>query len=188
VDLHREQSYHYSIYDTAGSAARSDKYLRQTILEEVAVPVRHPNEGDCFTVAVSNGECAYGVVSRVSPNGIMVAYFFPSSVATGDELPSAALRAEDAVLVARVGSQGITSGKWKVVGPVLEFDRELWPVPAFARRPPLVELAFRVTYDDANIEDVESEERVPLEEAEGLPRDGLWGDVAVERFLEHTGV
>jgi hypothetical protein len=141
-------------------------------------------EGDWFAVPLLDGGFAIGLVARSNPKGVLLGYFFGPkrmSVPTLNETKS--LKAEDAVLVGRVGYLGILHGKWPLLGHLDDWDRSEWPIPIFARYEQLTGRSFHTYYDDDDPNRLLREVQVPPGDAELAPNDGLMGAGFAEGVL-----
>lgn len=98
-------------------------------------------EGDWFGVPLDGGGWAVGLLAR-SPRGDPggLGYFFGPRA---EELPKLAelerLRPAEAVLIRIFGDIGLLDGTWPVIGRVLGWEREEWPMPVFVYKDPLLE-------------------------------------------------
>lgn len=144
-------------------------------------------EGDWFAVPLGNDGFAVGLVARVAPKGaVLFGYFFGPRrqlMPTVDDVRE--FRPSDAVLVGMFGDLFLLQGRWPVIGKVEPWERARWPMPAFGRRVPGHDLAYRVEYPDDNPNGLPRETRITVEECQHLPSDGLDGARAVEITLAH---
>ena len=128
-----------------------------------------------------SGRWARGVVARMKGRGVILGYFFGPAELTAADAPTV-LDPRDAVLVCLFGHLGLPDGTWRVLGPTPGFRPDGWPVPMFGRpdssRP---HLGYVVQYGETC--QVLSERFVPIADIAGLPGDGLYGSVALERRL-----
>jgi hypothetical protein len=111
------------------------------------------SEGDIFGVPLRDGKFARGVVTRISPEGILIGYFFGPKL---DELGGAsiALDPQKAVKIFYFGDTRIINGAWPLIGRVSDWDRASWPSPQFLRIDPLRKnLGSWITYADDNPEE-----------------------------------
>jgi hypothetical protein len=143
-------------------------------------------EGDLFCVPVGAGRYMLGLIARVAPRGrIISAYLFRGVLeAAPAELPVP--DAQNVLIAVRVGDLGLMHRTWPVVRRQGRWDRQSWPIPVFGR----VNRhggggAWRIEYPDENPNSSPKETKVSQAEARGLPRDGLYGHVALERLLVH---
>ena len=90
-------------------------------------------ESTVFGVPLGNGLYAIGLIARNKPrNPIMFGYFFGpprKGLPTMSELPT--LRAADAVDKCRFGYLGLRDGDWPVIGQLVPWNRDDWPMPPF---------------------------------------------------------
>jgi hypothetical protein len=139
-----------------------------------------------FGVPLEGGDWALGLVSRASPDGVVVIghFFGPrrKSLPEGNELPE--FMPEDAVAVERFGDLGLVDGSWPILGPATGWRRESWPAPAFRRVDVVSGAVRKIRYDDADPAEEIAAERVASDEAEGLPNDGLQGAIGMSRLLD----
>jgi hypothetical protein len=115
-------------------------------------------------------------------NGAILAYFFPGSV-EHDLTEALSGEAGDAHLVAIVSDMGLRTGRWKVLGRHLSWDRESWPMPPFGRHDEVMDIYHAVEYPDSDPSAQGIEKPISKEEWGNLPVDGAWGDLAVEAAL-----
>jgi hypothetical protein len=151
-----------------------------------AMRARNYQEGDWFLVPLESGGSALGRIARAyGGDGILGFFFGPRYVIgiTGDDIPEK--RAEDAVLVARLGDSFLREGRWPVIHRSEPFDRARWPVPVFGRVDKFgANKAWRVTYAEEDLDRTVSEELTTPDQVRDLPVSGTWGVVAVERRLD----
>lgn len=134
------------------------------------------SEGDVFAVPLGDGGYAAGVVARMNGKGAVLGYFFGQRYVDPPELADVGeLSAVDNVLVQIFGDLGLMRGKWPVVGQLLGWRREEWPMPAFGRHEELTGRYLRVEYADDDPNSRPREVAVSREEFEHLPEDGLAG-------------
>ena len=142
-------------------------------------------EGDWIALPLKGGGYALGIAARVWRGGAIFGYFFgPRHADVPAASETAGLMPSDAVLVCKFGDLGLLEGKWTVVCRSEDWRREGWPLPDFGRLDPMdPTYAVRVTYNEDCIAESIEERHVPPEEARSLPKDGLYGYVALELFL-----
>ena len=134
-------------------------------------------QGSLFSVRLTDGSEALGVVARLNGSGIVLAYFFLGSPA------AESLRADQADLCAMVGDLGLLEGGWTVKGPLPGFTPAAWPVPRFRMFDPLRKRYAARTYgEDLSMQ--KGEEVLSEEEALTLPKAGVLGDIAALQALE----
>lgn len=120
-----------------------------------------PREGHFFLLPVEPGQYGVGLVARVPRRGgILLGYFFgprrtrpPESAWLESRNPS------QAVCVTRFRDKALFQGLWPLLHHWQNFDRRLWPVPAFHRFDGSVTLSpgasavtdWRVEYGDDNL-------------------------------------
>ena len=140
-------------------------------------------EGDWFAVPLQRGGWAIGRIARLK-KPIVLGYFFGPR---RDVLPSlvdlATLRPTDAIYIKLFSYLGLRDGDWPILGGLEEWHRAEWPMPEFGNREPGRGKMWRVTYDDARLEQIRGVQLVEEEEFLSLPRDGLGGAVYVENIL-----
>jgi hypothetical protein len=140
-------------------------------------------EGSWFAVPLKNGGYATGLVARLSPQGkVMLAYLFGPTHWT---LPTLAevqeLKPADALKVIRTGDVAVANGRWPVIGNMVNYRREDWPVPMFIRRADALKRAWQATYADDPAKP-EREVSVPYE-TQGLESDSLYGYGSTELLM-----
>ena len=144
-------------------------------------PVR---EGDWFVVPLRDGRFAVGLAARVSPDGILFGYFFgPAQARVPEKGDVVASKPNEAVLIGQFGHLGLSSGTWKLLGSLPQWDRTQWPAVPLIRYEEPAGRTYRMVYCDVDPGVVISEERVTPGPDEQGPRDGLMGAGFVERGL-----
>jgi len=140
-------------------------------------------EGSWFAVPLGSGGYATGLVARLSPQGkVMLAYLFGPTHWTRPTLADVQdLKAEDALKVIRTGDVAVANGRWPVLGNMVNFRREDWPVPMFIRRADALKRAWQATYADDPAKP-EREVSVPYE-TQGLESDSLFGYGSTELLM-----
>jgi hypothetical protein len=140
-------------------------------------------EGSWFAIPLGNGGYATGLVARLSPQGkVMLAYLFGPTHWTRPTLADVQeLKPADALKVIRTGDVAVANGRWPVIGNVLDFRREEWPVPMFIRRADTLKRAWQSTYADDPARP-EREVSVPYE-TQGLESDSLFGYGSTELLM-----
>jgi hypothetical protein len=118
--------------------------------------------------------------------GVVLGYFFrPRRDARPAMDQVGELRAADAVEVALFGDLGLIEGRWTVIGSLPGWEPEKWPIPDFGRIDAVSgKRAWRARYRDPDLK-LLSDEEIDVCEARTLPKDGLMGVGAVERWLSH---
>jgi hypothetical protein len=142
-------------------------------------------EGDWIAVPLKDGGYALGIAARVSSGGAIFGYIFsPRHPTVPTVSETKGLVPSNAVFVGMFGSLGLLEGKWKVVCSSEPWRREEWPMPDFGRVDPMDSTyAVRTTYNENRITEAIAERRVSPAEARSLPEDSLFGDVALELYL-----
>ena len=141
-------------------------------------------EGTWFAVPLEQGGYGVGRVARHAPHGkIILAYLFGARrdhVPTLDELDQ--LEPHQAVKVRRSSDLGLVDGSWPVISDSPRWERDRWPIPPCIRKDELSGTAWKVTYSDSDLSEVESEQRIPYETT-GMETAGFSGSGAVEYVL-----
>ena len=144
-------------------------------------------EGDWFAVPLTHGGYGIGLIARVGARGgIVLGYFFGPC---RNGLPSAtdkpALRPIDAILICQFCDSALMSGEWAIVSRSEDWHREEWPQPAFGHVDVVdSNKAYKREYPDNNPSDLFIlETPISLEEARLLPKDGLYGHIALQKKL-----
>ena len=107
-------------------------------------------EGSWFAIPLEQGGYAVGCVARCTGKGPALGYFFGpkrAQVPSIDELAS--LAPKDAIKVMQFGDLGLIDGSWPVIGRFPDWDRTKWPIPIFYNDDPLVDVTWKVEYDDS---------------------------------------
>jgi hypothetical protein len=89
----------------------------------------------------------------------------------------------DSVRILRVGTLGLTTGRWPVIGVHPDFVQREWPAPGFLREAPLGHRRWIVRYSDQDIALVEHEEEITPDADVLLEEDGAYGHEAAEKVL-----
>ncbi len=140
-------------------------------------------EGNFFSVPLGHGGFALGLIARKPRRGsVLLGYFFGPRRNQADITSGIReLVAADAELVCRFKDTGLHRGLWRVVAVSPEWDRSLWPVPAFLRKEGLSGRDIRVEYDSDSLT------MSARETAAGVTEEHLSEDVVLdeERLTEH---
>ncbi len=155
---------------------------------ELHIKKRNYHEGDWFAIPLGSGGFAIGLLARTAPKGsFLIGYFFgPQRL----EMPTISnveqLRPNNAILTARFNDVALREGKWPILGRTVEWDRRMWPVPAFGRNMEALaghSFAYRVEYADDDLSTPVRETRITVEECQNLPSDG-WANAGwIEKRL-----
>jgi hypothetical protein len=122
------------------------------------------SEGTAFTVPLRNGGYARGVVARAAPDGkVLFGYFFGPKLESPEDAATDDLKPEHAILSVIFGDLGLINGEWNIVESLPNWDRNLWSMPDFVRRDPIMKRAWRVRYSDGDPSQLESEEPVAFD-------------------------
>lgn len=106
-------------------------------------------EGDWFAVPLHSGGYGVGLIARCDREGGVLGYFFGPKRTKAPTLPEVMdLQPKESVRVLNFGDLGLIDGDWPIIGRTPSWDREQWPVPAFARRDPLSGRSWKVIYND----------------------------------------
>jgi hypothetical protein len=137
-------------------------------------------EGDWFAVPLRDSGYALGLVARMDSKGGVIGYFFGPR---REQLPTKedvmGLSPADAVLVCLLGDLGLVQEEWPIIYYSVPWNRDEWPMPAFARVTADRSKAWRVEYSDVDLS-VLRVELATSEEVSDLPKDGSYGSGAVE--------
>jgi len=136
-------------------------------------------EGDWFAVPLPGGGYGVGLVARMNRRGAVLGYFFGprrESVPTSADVLN--LSPKQAALIAQFGDLGLLDGSWPIVGREEEWDRENWPMPAFARIDEFAGKAWRVEYSEDDLRWIRETPTTP-DQVRRLPKDAAYGDEAV---------
>jgi Immunity protein 26 len=119
------------------------------------------SEGTVFAVPLRSGGFARGVVARASPKGaVLFGFFFGPKLSSLEDADLAGVEPEAAVTQMIFGDLGLVNGAWHIIGPLPEWERELWGMPDFVRRDPIGKRAWRVRRLDSDPSVIDSEEPV----------------------------
>lgn len=142
------------------------------------------HEGTWFAVPLNHGGYATGLLARMAPAGkVVLAYLYgPKRAAIPTLAELAGMRPGDALKVVRMGDMGLANGRWPVIGDAADWQRELWPMPAFIRRSEPAHHAWRAVYADNDPGRPEREVSVPYEMT-GLESDLLYGYGSIELLM-----
>lgn len=144
-------------------------------------------EGDWFTVPLTHGGYAVGLVARRPRRGtVILGYFFGPPRKT---LPAAedlaALRAEQAQFVCRLKDTALHRGVWRTVGRCAHWRRKDWPMPAFFHREGLSGRGIRIEYDGDNLTTPAREVPASIPDA-SLPEDVVLDEARLLEVLERV--
>lgn len=141
------------------------------------------HEGDWFAVPLQSGGFGVGIVSRMNGRGIVFGYFLKPRREEIFSLPATTmLSPRDAVLVCQFGDLGLINHRWPIVGRDPQWNRQRWPMPPFGHRDALRPIAWRREYDEDRLKQIR-EVLISEDEYAKLPKDGLFGYIAVETVL-----
>jgi hypothetical protein len=148
------------------------------------------SEGTAFAVPLRSGGFARGVVARAAPDGrVLFGYFFGPKLESPEDAVMDDLKPENSILSLIFGDLGLINGEWRIVGSFPQWNRDLWPMPDFVRRDPIMKRAWRVRYSDSDPSRLESEEPIAFDT--NLPPNTSSGYGAVElkltRLLQFPG-
>lgn len=141
---------------------------------------QHVREGDWFAVPLREGGYATGVVARKGNRGILLGYFFGprrASLPTLEDVEGSSPNAP--VLIECFSHLGLRDRTWPILGTLMSWNREKWPIPEFCRTEVPSGRTWRVTYADDLAAPIR-EERCSVEEASKLRPDRLAGAGAIE--------
>ncbi len=143
-------------------------------------------EGDWFSIPLTNRRYARGIVARTGPRRrIVFGYFFGPAlrkVPTVDEIES--YTPSDALLIGMFGDLSLILKEWPIIGQISKWYRSKWPMPNFARHDEDDDDAWEVVYSEDNPAITVSERRRTPLQISHLPEDCLMGAGYVEIELE----
>ncbi|QPJ62209.1 MAG: hypothetical protein G3M70_10135 [Candidatus Nitronauta litoralis] len=144
------------------------------------------SEGDCFSVPLSEGGYARGVVARMDGSGGIFGYFFGPKVEQFKKLViDENIFPENAVLLGQFGDLGFLEKKWEVIGRVSEWSREKWPMPLFLRFEEGSSVGYLSQYDENTLKIIgEQEVEIKKIDKKKYPKDSLMGYGFVEKKIE----
>jgi hypothetical protein len=151
-------------------------------------PLLPYQEGDWFAVPLPREDgYAIGRIVRARPRGkVLCGYFFgPRRHTVPPLIELTPLTPIDAILIALFGDLGLIDGTWPILGQVEPWERQAWPLPIFGRTDEDEHKAWKVKLADDDPSVVVSERSCSPQEARHLPKEGLMGAGAVERYLAH---
>jgi len=144
------------------------------------------SEGDCFVFPLTEGGFARGVIARHDlacdrPIGAVLGYFFsPIYNMQSEAVVLEDLKCENAIFVKIFSDLGLIEDRWKIIGKVVPWIKEDWPVPIFGQVQ-LNNLGELRRYDERTLDFNPSLSiRVSASEAMAYPQDGFAG----HRFIE----
>ena len=142
-------------------------------------------EGDWFALPVEGGHVATGIIARAAPRGrILFGYFYrPDGVRVPDLVELISRKPEHAALIARFGDRGFVDGSWTVIGRQPQWNRAEWPMPAFGHEDQITGRFTGRSYPGDDPSGRFKESRISASRYRELPRDGLYGSVAIQRVL-----
>ena len=93
------------------------------------------NEGTVFWVPCREGGYARGVVCRLDGKGGVLGCFFAPLIDDVVDLPSSLhLNVDQAVFWGRFGDLGLINGEWLIIGQIVDWCRDDWPMPLFLNK------------------------------------------------------
>ncbi len=143
-------------------------------------------EGDWFLLPLRDGLSACGIVARAAPKRrIAIGFFYLAPLdATASSLDLERFRPKEAALIARFGDLGLVDGSWTILGRARSWSRNAWPNPLFCRESPLDGSVSVVEYPNGDPAGTPRVRPGTREECAQLPRDGLYGSIAIQDTLE----
>ncbi|WP_162794135.1 Imm26 family immunity protein [Runella rosea] len=137
-------------------------------------------EGDIFLISLGDKIFTGLIVKRKEKSKILLGYFWPIQINTGNDFLNTVLSIPP-ILIRQFSGLGFDLGRWKVIGRLLEWDSNNWPVPEFKKKDFFTNNYYAVQYDD----DLEfmNERLITFKEASHLFEDGLSGFEALETRL-----
>lgn len=111
-------------------------------------------EGTLFSVPLSGGGFAIGLIARLSKRGgVLFGYFWGEWLALPD-VNSLVISPSYAILIGRFGDLFLRTGRWTQLGKLPNWNRAEWPIPLFVREEPITGRRWEVKYsdDDPNAE------------------------------------
>lgn len=141
------------------------------------------SEGTLFLVPLRGGGFARGLVARATLRGkVLFGYFWGPRLSSQLQVTSEDVEPGKAILRAHFSDLGLIKGPWPIISLLPNWNRSHWPMPDFVRQDPLGRLKpILVHYADDDPNKVEYERFV--DDAGGLPTDGLYGAEALEITL-----
>ena len=139
-------------------------------------------EGDCFAVPLCDGGFARGVIARMDKKRGILGYFFaPKYLVLNEVCITPDITPNNAITIRNCGDLGFATGEWKIVGKIIPWVREHWPIPIYGFIEPIWKKWGELRYYTENELGINSfHKRVSVEEASLHLQDGLAGSKAVE--------
>jgi Immunity protein 26 len=156
---------------------------RRKLQDIVTIRLERPDcpEGSVFLVPLPKGGFARGVIARA--NGpLFLGYFFGPAFPTADGVTLSGLDPANAIFRGRFGELSFRNGSWRILGPLLDFKRENWPVPGFLTMLCGVKGPLCARYSD-DLVLVVSAERISEDEARGMATDNTYAAGRIELLL-----
>ena len=134
--------------------------------------------GTVFIIPLRDSGYGIGLLTRSTGKGTCFGYFFGPRVFSIDEVDFRNLSPSSAVLVGMFGDLDLLRGNWPIVGKMVDWFPDQWPVPKLARVDEKANQAWLSTYDDSLCYVKEME--ISPKEAAKYPYDRMMGSGAVE--------
>lgn len=144
------------------------------------------SEGDCFAVPLLDGGFARGVVARMDRKGGVLGYFYGPKFMTLDNVHiDSDIVPDQAIEVRLFGDLGLVTDEWKVIGKLVPWIRENWPIPIYGFVEPLLKKWGELRYisEKTLLLSLAFKVRVSVEEASKYPASGLSNAKAIESRL-----
>jgi Immunity protein 26 len=139
-------------------------------------------EGDWFAVPLAEEQWAAGRVARLHVGGkIAFAYLFGPFVRQPPIEELAAHLPSEAVLIGRIGDQGLVRREWPVLGRA-DWRRDDWPLVPFRNVDPITKRVRRVEYEDGSLA-APTVWRAADDAMVGSPADTLYGHLSLQKRL-----
>jgi len=140
------------------------------------------SEGNCIAIPLRDSGYARGVITRMNRKGVVFGYFFAPKIDNlEDVMIDESLYPENAVLSGQFGDLGLLEDKWKVVGGIPNWSRDIWIMPSFLRLDEDGGAGFIATYDEDSMEFISEEKVRPSQiNVHDLPEDSVMGYGFVE--------
>ncbi|MDR1142110.1 MAG: immunity 26/phosphotriesterase HocA family protein [Planctomycetaceae bacterium] len=141
------------------------------------------SEGDCFVLPLENGGYARGVIARLNGKGIVLSYFFlPKYRNIEEAVIDEYLIPNNSIYIQRHGDLGLIKSHWKIIGKIKSWCHDNWPIPTFGQADSIRKQWGELRYYSDDLQTCRGE-KVPVENIQNLPSDGLAGYGYMERAL-----
>jgi hypothetical protein len=140
--------------------------------------------GNIFSIPLEDKGYLLGLIARQHKN-IALGYFFNNNYLNiPKNIQECIIDKDNVCLIGLFGILGIKNNKWKIIGKLPDWNINDWPLPPLKQQDPLLNIYYKITYDDT-LKEIKRT-KINKEEAEKLYSGGIHGYGAIEIILNKT--